>query len=110
MPNLETWIGYPAASDYLSDSPVYYKEIVVTNLRSGLLMTLRLETWLSRRLPIQTEGGVTSMADGLIFLIEPINLVRGDRFVAEGRAYEVISVLPGFVGQTLRQAFVTVKD
>lgn len=75
--------------------------------------TVRLETLASQRMVVG-EGGVTHQIDGHLQgyrnhpTIADTNVKAGDRFVADGTAFEVISILPGHVDNV--QAYLRIRS
>lgn len=74
--------------------------------------TVRLETLSSQR-AVQTDGGITHMIDAMALgyknhpTIADTDLQVGDRFVADGVAFEVIIVMPAQVDNL--QAYLKVR-
>ena len=75
--------------------------------------TVRLETLASQRMVVG-EGGVTHQIDGLVqgYRAHPVqsdtDIQTGDRFVADGTAFEVVSVMPAHVDNV--QAFLRIRS
>lgn len=75
--------------------------------------TVRLETLASQRMVVG-EGGVTHQIDGMVlgYRAHPVSqdtdIQTGDRFVADGTAYEVIAVMPAHVDCV--QAYLRVRS
>ncbi len=108
--DLTTWLGSATSVVISAEQLIDLKPLTVTNLRTAASLEIRLETWVNRQKPTQTEGGVTSEADAIVFCNMGANIQRGDQFQAEGRLFEIISILPGFVGVNIIQAFAIVRD
>ena len=114
----------PNFANYLADDRptsigdlIAIKATAITVYRSGVSgaldpQTVRLETLSSQR-AVQTDGGITHMIDAMALgyknhpTIADTDLQVGDRFVADGVAYEVVIVMPAHVDNV--QAYVKVR-
>ena len=82
----------------ISEQPV---SIIVDREHVGKLaaQTVRIDALRTPR-QVQAEGGVVITADALVVgyaghpTIADTDLQPGDRFVADGRAYEIVGILP----------------
>lgn len=113
MPNLANFLGDDRASS-IGDL-IALKPTSIAVSRAGSTrpaQTVRLETLASQR-QVQTDGGITHQIDAMALgyrnhpTIADTDLQPGDRFVADGVAYEVVIVMPAHVDQL--QAYLKVR-
>lgn len=113
MPNLDNWLNTDRATSIAA--LIALKSTSITVSRAGATLgaqTVRLETLSSQR-QVQTDGGITHQIDAMALgyknhpTIDDTDLQPGDRFLADGVAYEVIMVMPAHVDQL--QAYLKVR-
>ena len=120
---IDTWLGsaFPLADwldlDWAIDTALLIAEkpTSVVAVRSGTAQaaqTVRLETLSSPR-QLLGSGGQTHQIDGMVLgykghpTIADTVLLAGDTFVAEGKLFEVVAVVPGLLDSI--QCYLKVK-
>lgn len=110
MPTYTLPSNIPPANWALSLSHLKPASIYIE--RNGTTSTtaveVRIETWVTRTRPYQTEAASTSMGDILIFAPLGTVLKYSDRFVYNSRSYEIVHILPETTHQV--QATAKVRD
>lgn len=101
MPDLDAWVGTADRATSIA-ALIALKPTSITIVRAGSTLaaqTVRLETLASQR-QVAGQGGVTHMIDALALgyrnhpTIADTDMQAGDRFTADGVAYEVVAVMP----------------
>lgn len=114
MPNIAAFVNEDMAGALGALVALKATSITVKRGASTLsAQTVRLETLASQR-AIVGEGGITHQIDGMLLgyrnhpTIDDCDIQAGDRFVADGLAYEVVAIMPGHVDCV--QAYVRIRS